>query len=151
MNLTETGEVVNWPESHYVFVEKAGPFMQTAPQAWQEANAQAGALMEQSKILSFTSLYEIGRLVYRAGFMVSAPPTKTPEGMRYELFHGGRYSRFVLTGSYRQLGEASGRVWALVGQKGIALRQDYAIENYVNDPKTTPEEELVTEILIPTM
>ena len=36
MNLSEEPEIVNWPESHYVFIEKVGPFMNTAPQAWQE-------------------------------------------------------------------------------------------------------------------
>jgi effector-binding domain-containing protein len=35
-------------------------------------------------------------------------------------------------------------------EKQIHLRDDFAIENYTNDPKTTPEEQLVTEILVPT-
>jgi hypothetical protein len=30
------------------------------------------------------------------------------------------------------------------------MRPGFAIENYVNDPQTTPEGELITEILIPT-
>ena len=43
MNLTEQPEDVTWPETHYAFVEKVGPFMNTAPQAWQEARAFASA------------------------------------------------------------------------------------------------------------
>jgi effector-binding domain-containing protein len=54
-----------------------------------------------------------------------------------------------LTGPYSGLPEASGRVWAMVSEKKIELRDDYAIENYLNDPKTTPEEQLITEILVP--
>ena len=36
MNLTLEPEIVQWPPTHYVFLEKTGPFMQTAFQAWQE-------------------------------------------------------------------------------------------------------------------
>jgi effector-binding domain-containing protein len=39
----------------------------------------------------------------------------------------------------------------MVSEKKIQVRDDYCIENYVNDPRTTPEPELVTEILIPTV
>jgi effector-binding domain-containing protein len=35
-------------------------------------------------------------------------------------------------------------------ETNIALRDDFAIEHYVNDPRITPEDELVTEILVPT-
>lgn len=35
MNLTELPESVTWPETHYVFVERIGPFPTNAPQAWQ--------------------------------------------------------------------------------------------------------------------
>lgn len=31
MKLTEQPEIVTWPETHYVFIEKAGPFQTTAP------------------------------------------------------------------------------------------------------------------------
>jgi DNA gyrase inhibitor GyrI len=63
---------------------------------------------------------------------------------------GGKYSRFVLTGAYSHLPEASGRVWSIVAEKQIQVRDDFAVENYLSDPKTTPEEKLITEILIPT-
>jgi effector-binding domain-containing protein len=56
-----------------------------------------------------------------------------------------------LTGSYSNLPQASGRVFEIVSEKKIKLRDDYCIEHYVNDPRTTPEEQLVTEILIPTI
>jgi effector-binding domain-containing protein len=49
------------------------------------------------------------------------------------------------------LPEASRRVFEIAAEKKIEMRDDYCIENYINDPRTTPEEELVTEILIPTV
>jgi effector-binding domain-containing protein len=56
-----------------------------------------------------------------------------------------------LTGPYADLPQASGRVFEIVSEKQIQLRDDFCIENYKNDPRTTPEEQLITEILIPTI
>jgi effector-binding domain-containing protein len=96
------------------------------------------------------SLYKMGPKIYRAGYILAAPPVQLPEGILYELFAGGKYIRFVLNGSYSTLPEASGRVWGIAAETKIQLRDDYAIENYLNDPDSTPEDQLVTEILIPT-
>ena len=100
MNLTETPDNVTWPDTVYCFVEKIGPFQETAMAVC-------------------------------------------------ETFKGGKYARFVLTGSYSNLGAASGRVFERVKELDLKRRDDFCIESYVNDPKTTPESELVTEILIP--
>lgn len=97
------------------------------------------------------SLYHVEPKIYRAGVSLAAEPKNLPEGMEYTLFEGGKYSRFVLTGSYANLPEASGRVCEIVSEMKMPLREDYWIENYANDPRTTPEEQLVTEILIPTI
>jgi DNA gyrase inhibitor GyrI len=150
MNLTDKPEIVNWPETHYVFVERTGPFMNTAPQAWQSAHGFVPELSRNNKITGYMSLYKVGPQVYRAGFVVTAPPVDIPDGLNYEKFAGGKYSRFVLTGSYSQLPQASGRVFAMVAEEKIQVRDDFNIENYVNDPRVTPEEQLITEILIPT-
>lgn len=150
MNLTEEPEIVAWPETHYVFVEKVGPFMENAPQAWQDAHTYVPALAEHNKITGYMSLYKVGPKVYRAGFALDAPPVDLPQGLTYEGFGGGKYSRFVLTGPYSNLGPASGRVFEIAAEKKIAQRDDYCIENYVNDPRVTPEDQLITQILIPT-
>jgi len=138
-----------WPETHYVFVERVGPFMEHAPQAWQSAHTFVPALLEHNRITGYMSLYKVGPKIYRAGFALDAAPVDLPEGLAYERFAGGKYVRFVLTGSYRQLGQASGRVLELVAAKKIEQRDGFNIENYVNDPRITPEDELITEILIP--
>jgi effector-binding domain-containing protein len=150
MNLTEEPEIVNWPATHYVFIEKAGPFMSTAPQAWQAAHGLVPLLAEHNKITGYMSLYKMSPNVYRAGFALAAEPVKLPAGLEYELFPGGVYSRFVLTGPYSDLPQASGRVWEIVSKNDMMVRADFAIENYVNDPGTTPQEKPITEILIPT-
>jgi hypothetical protein len=148
--LTEEPEVVHWPEMHYVFIEKTGPFMQSAPQAWQEFHKITPAIEEHNAITGYMSLYKMGPQLYRAGVSVAAPPVSLPAGVAYEKFSGGKYSRFVLTGPFSNLGPATGRAMQLVAEKHIPLRDDYNIEHYVNDPRETPEDKLITEILFPT-
>jgi DNA gyrase inhibitor GyrI len=151
MKLTAEPTIVNWPETHYVFIEKVGPFQNTAPAAWQELHKLIPSIGEQNKVIGYTSLYKAPVQIYRAGVSLAEASKNLPEGVRYEKFKGGKYSKFVLTGSYAQLPEASGRVFDWVKQKKIAMRDDFCIENYVNDPRTTPEDQLITEILIPTV
>lgn len=151
MNLTQEPTTVTWPETHYVFIEKVGPFMSTAPEAWTGLHALVPAIAEHNQITGYTSLYKIGPKVYRAGVSLAAPPKELPTGLAYEHFTGGKYSRFVLTGPFTDLPQASGRVWQIVAEKSIQLRDDFAIENYMNDPEKTPPEQLLTEILVPTV
>jgi effector-binding domain-containing protein len=149
MNLTQEPEMVIWPETHYVFVEKIGPFQNTAPQAWQSVHLLVPAISEHNKVTGYMSLYKVGPKIYRAGVTLSAKPDNLPENLSYEKFKGGEYARFVLTGPYSDLPAASGRVFQIVAEKKIQLRDDYCIENYVNDPRTTPEPQLITQILVP--
>jgi effector-binding domain-containing protein len=151
MNFSEHPELVTWPETHYVFVERIGPFMQNAGAAWQQAHSLAAALSENNRITGYMALYKMGAKIYRAGFAIAGPPVKLPEGLSYEKLPGGKYIRFVLTGPYDQLPQASGRAWQIIGEKKIEVRDDFAIENYVNDPRATPPEQLVTHIMIPTV
>ena len=150
MNLTETPEYITWPATHYVFAERVGPFMKNAPEAWGEAHAHLAELMQSSKIRGYMSLYKPEAQVYRAGFAVESAPEQVPDGLRYEQFPGGKYARFILTGPYNHLPEATGRVFEQVEQQKIPIRDDYFVENYVNDPRVTPAEQLITQIHVPT-
>jgi effector-binding domain-containing protein len=150
VNLTEVHEIVHWPVTHYVFLERVGPFMKIAPQAWQDLHALKYLIAETSQITGAMALYRMRPDTYRAGFILAAIPKALPPELTYEQFPGGKYSRFVLTGPYHNLPQASGRVWEIVSRTGLQTRLDFAIENYVNDPGSTPEAELITEILIPT-
>lgn len=151
MNLTETPEIYDWPETYYVFVERVGSFMTNAPAAWQAAHALLPELEKHNKVTGYLSLYKVPPQVYRAGFALEAPPSQLPDGLQYELFPGGKYSKFVLVGPYSLLPQASGRVFERVSAQKIPVRDDFNIEHYVNDPRKTPAEELVTEILVPTV
>jgi predicted transcriptional regulator YdeE len=151
MSLNETPDTVQWPEGHYVFLEKIGPIPQNAPQAWAEFHKFMPELQARFKVTGAVSLYKTGPQIYRAGLMLAAPPADLPAGLRYEKFSGGNYLRFTLKGPYPQLGPATGRTFQLVAEQRVPLRDDFNIENYVNDPSKTPEDELITEILFPTV
>ena len=149
MKLTEVPEIVTWPETHYAFMEKIGPFQETAPQAWQTMHQLIPTISEHNKITGYMSLYKVAPKIYRAGVSLDAAPANLPEGVQYTKFQGGKYSRFVLTGAYSNLPEACARVFEIVADTKIQMRDEFCIENYMNDPRTTPEDQLITEILIP--
>ena len=149
MNLTEKPETVTWPQTHYVFMEKTGSIPQNAPLAWQEFYRLLPELKSHAEVTGFLSLYKMSAQIYRAGVSVKAEPKQLPERLRYELFLGGKYARFVLTGPYSQLGPATSRVVEIVKERKLPLRDAYHIEHYVTDPGNTPEEKLLTEILFP--
>jgi effector-binding domain-containing protein len=151
MNLTETPEIVEWPKTHYVYVERIGPFQTNAPEAWQNLHSSVPRIAEQNQITGYLSLYKMEPKIYRAGVALAGPPAELPEGINYMEFNGGKYSCFVLTGPYSDLGRATGRVMEMITQTKLPLREDYFIENYLNDPRTTPEDQLITEILVPTI
>jgi predicted transcriptional regulator YdeE len=146
----EVIDTVSWPETHYVYVEKIGPFMQNARQAWQELHTFAGDLSKYNQITGAFALYKMGPQIYRAGFRISREPIDLPAGLAYVKFEGGKFARFVVKGSYSQLPDASGRAWSEFGKSGLPARDSFAVENYLNAPGTTPEDQLITEILIPT-
>jgi predicted transcriptional regulator YdeE len=149
MSLNETPETLEWPETHYVFLEKMGPIPQNAPQAWQEFHKFMPELQAREKVTGAMSLYRMRPEIYRAGYMLASAPGDLPAGVRYEKFAGGKYARFTLTGPYTQLGPATGRVMQLASELRIPLRDGFNIENYANDPSKTPEDQLITEIMIP--
>jgi len=149
LKLSTQPETVSWPHTHYVFIEKIGPFQNNAPQAWQEFQQLIPAISEHNRIVSFFSLYKVGPQIYRAGVGLTEKPTNLPAGLQYCLFPGGKYARFTLTGPYSNLPEASGRVFQIIAELKVSVREDFHIENYVNDPKSTPESDLITQILVP--
>ena len=63
MNLTVEPAVVQWPEAHYVFVEKIGSFQKMAPEAWHEAHKLVGALAGHTTIERYMSLYPEDQLI----------------------------------------------------------------------------------------
>ena len=140
---------VEVPAMHYVFIEKQGPFAVNAPQVWSQLHAILAGIAAHNTVTGYVSLYRMQEEIYRAGVSVAEPPRQLPAAVRYEPFAGGKYRKFVLRGPYPQLGEATAQAIQTVRDLRLPLRDAWNIENYVNDPRTTPEDQLITEILFP--
>lgn len=149
LNLTTTPETVEWPATHYVFIEKVGPFQTSAPQAWNQLHPLVPEIEKNNQVTGYMSLYDMEKGIYRAGVSIAAEAKHLPPAVDYEKFAGGRYAKFVLTGPFSQLGPATGRACELVRELRLPLRRAFNIENYVDDPRVTPEDRLRTEILFP--
>jgi len=156
MNLTRNFEVVTRPTTHYVFLEKHGPFAEVAPPTWDEMFPLVSNQVAQKDIVEFLGLSGIDRtkagedaMVYQAGVAVSHPPTSEMKGLQYRKIESGKYARFLLTGPYSHIAPAFDEVFKTLAEKQVTLREEYCIENYLNDPKVTPEDQLKTELLIP--
>ncbi len=74
-----------------------------------------------------------------------------PEGeIGYKIINGGKYAIFRYKGPYTGFGhvyDAIFRQW--LPQSGYELRNIPALEKYLNDPKKTRPEKLITEIYVP--
>lgn len=149
VRLTEKADTKQWPEMHYAFVERFGHIPENAPVAWKELHLLVPAIEEHNQITGYMSLYRMDQNVYRAGVRLAEKPRHLPKRMHYEHYAGGKFHRFVLTGPFWQLGPATGLALERVKQQKLAVRKDFNIENYVTDPRMTPEDELITEILFP--
>jgi TetR/AcrR family transcriptional regulator, transcriptional repressor for nem operon len=149
VRLTEKADTKEWPEMHYLFIERFGHIPQNAGPAWTELHRRVPEIEEHNQITGYMSLYRMDQNVYRAGVRLAEKPRHLPKGMHYENYAGGKFHRFVLTGPFSQLGPATGLAVQRVREQNLALRDDFNIENYVTDPRVTPEEELITEILFP--
>jgi TetR/AcrR family transcriptional regulator, transcriptional repressor for nem operon len=149
LQLALSTDPVVWPETHYVFIERIGPTPVIAAQTWADLHQRVPAMARHNTIRGFLSLYKMKEQVYRAGVSLFAAPSGLPTGLGYEIFRGGKYHRFIYTGPYSRLGEATTRAVQMVRERNLSVGDDYSIEHYVTDPKTTPEDQLVTEILFP--
>lgn len=148
--LTEKPSIAVEAGTAYVYVEKKGSIPANARAAWQEAMKHMQEVAGQVKILGTMAMYKMKpEGVYRAGMKVDKRPAKMPEGMMYAEVPSARYAKFTMKGAYDNLPKASGQVWETVDKTKLDLRDDFAIEQYVNDPSKTPENDLVTEILVP--
>jgi len=150
MKLTEKPEVVSVAPKHYLYVEKIGPFMETARSAWEEAYKVFITMKDANKVGAIAMFKMKPQLVYRAGFIVDRKPEHIPAGIQYMQVEGGSYSKFVLTGSYENLPSAWGQTMQNIEKQKLDLRDAFFFENYVNDPMVVPEDQLMTELMIPT-
>ena len=155
MKLTPTFETVTRPLTHYVFLEKRGPFQEVAPPLWNELMPTLQHL-DQKQIREYLGLSGIDKgtpgedaMIYQAGVACLEKPGKLPDGLEHRAIKPGRYARFLLTGPYSHIWMAFDRIFKTLAEQKVELRGEFCIENYLNDPRVTPEDQLQTELLVP--
>lgn len=156
-NLSLTPEIVNAPSSAYVYLEKRGEIGVVARSAWDEFEAIALGKLERDRMEGQWALTLVESQsgssvngVYQAGFAYRSEPSKAlPDGLRVRRFDGGRYAKFVLKGSFKQLPLAYPLAIERTMKAGLRMRHAFFMETYSGIPDRVPESELVTEIYVP--
>jgi predicted transcriptional regulator YdeE len=153
INLTTTPVEVQWADQHFLFVEKVGPFVETAPACWKELFITYMPQLEADENVITGSNFGMFKMdeefVYRAGVSVSEQPVDVPEGLKYELIPGGKCLQYTLTGAYSSLYEARERVYEMTKALNPARRGLFFIQQYANSAYETAEDDLITHILVP--
>lgn len=155
VNLTQEFETVTRPVTHYLFLEKLGPFAEVAPPLWEELMPHLERI-DQRTVREFLGVSGVDKsragedaMIYQAGVALNHKPANIPAGLKEKSIKSGRYARFLLTGPYTQIWPAFDHIFKTLAEKKVALRPEYCIENYLNDPRVTPEDQLKTELLVP--
>ncbi len=156
LNMSLKPETVIRPAAHFVYLQRTGPFAEIAPPAWDELFRLLAGKLSHEQFTELLGLSAMDRskqgeesTVYQAGVCVASKPAEVPKGLQYSKLAGGKYAQFVLTGPYSHIWIAFNQIFRALSESKTSLREDYCIENYINDPKVTPEDRLQTRILIP--
>lgn len=156
MNLTEKPEIITRPLTHFVYHEKHGVFSEIAIPTWMEMFPLIEGKFEKTNIKEFLGWSVMDpkaktelAATYGAGIALDHEPKSVPKGLLYKKIPSAKYARFILTGPYSGVWPAFEKVFRILGDSKIKLREGACIENYINDPATTPEKDLITELLVP--
>lgn len=156
VNLSKKIEIVDRPSVHFLGVEKRGPFQEVAQVAWPEMFELIISKIDKSHIREFIGMSGLEKnkkgddaQIYLAGLGLTEEPSKMLKGAVYRKIKAGRYAKFLLKGSYNQIWPAFRQIFITLAENNVVLREEFCIENYLNDPASTPEPELITEILVP--
>jgi AraC family transcriptional regulator len=155
VNFTDDFDIVTRPMTHYVYLERRGPFSEVAPPLWGEFLPHLQQL-RSDEVREYLGVSGVDKsragedaMIYQAGVALARKLQRVPDGLQEKSIRSGRYARFLLKGPYTQIWPAFDRVFRILSEQKVTLRPEYCIENYVNDPQTTPEDQLKTELLVP--
>ncbi|HVJ64814.1 MAG TPA: GyrI-like domain-containing protein [Bdellovibrionota bacterium] len=156
INLSTKPEILTLPSTILVYVEKIGPFMQTAPQAWQELWKVIGPGTAEIRPKQMMGLSRIDpskegdeAMTYQAAVSVDQVPKSLPKPLISRNFISATFAKFLLTGSYAQLAHAYPQAIERTEAAGHKMRPGFFIEIYLNTPDKTAEKDLLTEIYVP--
>ena len=151
-----TPEIKTIEPINVISVRKTGLYSDSAERAWGELCAFAGSAglikPEAKKIgVSLDNLDITGsdKLRYDACLSVDEK-IQTPGNIIPQEIEGGLYAVFVHKGPYENLIETYHGIFGIwLPASGSELRELPSFEQYVNDPDSVDQNELITDIYIP--
>ncbi|MBY0416052.1 MAG: AraC family transcriptional regulator [Bdellovibrionales bacterium] len=156
MNLNLKPEIISRPAINLVYVEKSGIFKEVAMPTWYELIPLVDKNIPKDTIREFLGIsimdsqtQDESTMYYGAGVVVTEEPKKLPKGLQYKKMLGGAYAKFMLVGPTHQVWDAFDKIFRVLAESKIKLRPGACIENYLSNPELVPENELVTELLVP--
>ena len=159
LNMHETPELIQRPQmSVFALSTSGGRFDEIAPAVWQDfikILAAANQDLSESEFLGISEVEPAGNadqpdtFIYKAA--VSAPTHKQLifDDLQQQVLPASKYAKFLLKGSYLGVWPAFDKAFKVINEGPYELSAGVCLENYLNDPSQTAEDELLTEILIP--
>jgi AraC family transcriptional regulator len=135
----------------YSYHAKDANFRDAAQVAWQEFLQIIPTITED---LSQSEFLGVGEMVndtcsYRAAISIPTNKDAQVDKLNRVVIPKSRYAKFLLKGSYDGVWFAFDKAFKFINESEHEIGEAPSLEVYLNDPSTTPEDELLTEILIP--
>jgi AraC family transcriptional regulator len=135
----------------YSFSADDTTFKDAAQVAWQEFLKIIPTVKEDLSQSEFLGVGEMSgdTCSYRAAISIPTNPNAEVANLIKEDIPASKYAKFLLKGSYDGIWYAFDKAFKFINESEFEISSAPCLELYLNDPNTTPENELLTEILIP--
>jgi len=148
-------KLIDVAEQPYIYVDrKCAMVPAEIGKAMETAFGDIFAFMQENGIepvegpLSVYYSYDPETVEFRAGMFVSGDDAKKASGaVKADVTPAGRVVSFAHIGPYSKLGESYGQLMGWLETEGLTIGAP-TWEVYMNDPDTTPPDELHTDIYV---
>jgi AraC family transcriptional regulator len=152
INMDMNPEVITRNETViYGYQSEDTSFKDAAQVAWQQFLEIIPTLKEDLSQSEFLGVGEMAgtQCSYKAAITLPKNEDAKIDKLAREVIPASKYAKFLLKGSYEGIWFAFDKAFKYINEGNYEIGEAPALEVYLNDPSITPEEELLTEILIP--
>jgi effector-binding domain-containing protein len=156
--ISEKPEMYVSKDEFYLYLEKNGPFDQSAGEAWREFHKVHSTMqlkMQPNHMQAYSIMDESkqgdDKYTYQAGLTFDKKVDNVPPELKIRPVKAGKtYASFTYKGPYDGLKQAYPAALAALPKNGLKLQKNELImERYLNTPQDTKPEDLMTVLLFP--